>query len=70
MKIQKTKFKGLKMTLTSLTAISPIDGRYNSKTDVLQKYFSESKIGELVKIIYASYIREGHNLVIRNSDDK
>ena len=39
-------------------------GRYN------QKYFSESKIGELFKIIYASYIREGHNLVIRNSDDK
>ena len=32
------------MTLTSLTAISPIDGRYNSKTNVLQKYFSESAL--------------------------
>ena len=27
------------MTLSSLTAISPIDGRYNSKTKNLQKYF-------------------------------
>tara|TARA_B100000700_G_scaffold328199_1_gene445267 strand:- start:2198 stop:3538 length:1341 start_codon:yes stop_codon:yes gene_type:complete len=32
------------MTLTSLTAISPIDGRYHSKTNVLQKYFSESAL--------------------------
>ena len=32
------------MTLNSLTAISPIDGRYNSKTKSLQKYFSESAL--------------------------
>ena len=32
------------MTLSSLTAISPIDGRYNSKTERLQKYFSESAL--------------------------
>ena len=25
----------------SLTAVSPIDGRYNSKTEVLSEYFSE-----------------------------
>ena len=29
------------MTLSSLTAISPIDGRYRSKTEALDKYFSE-----------------------------
>ena len=29
------------MKLNPLTAISPVDGRYRSKTDVLSKYFSE-----------------------------
>jgi adenylosuccinate lyase len=29
------------MSLSPLTAISPIDGRYNSRTVELQKYFSE-----------------------------
>jgi len=29
------------MTLTALNAISPIDGRYRSKTEKLGKYFSE-----------------------------
>ena len=32
------------MTLSSLSAISPIDGRYNSKTVQLQNYFSESSL--------------------------
>ena len=32
------------MTLSPLTAISPIDGRYTSKTENLQKYFSESAL--------------------------
>ena len=41
-----------------------IMGRYN------QKYYSETKIGEIVKIVYASYIREGHDLVIRDSAEK
>ena len=27
--------------MEQLLAISPIDGRYNSKTNVIQKYFSE-----------------------------
>ncbi|MDE6081860.1 MAG: adenylosuccinate lyase, partial [Muribaculaceae bacterium] len=29
------------MTLEQLTAVSPIDGRYRSKTESLDKYFSE-----------------------------
>ena len=29
------------MKLTNLTAVSPIDGRYGSKTQVLSQYFSE-----------------------------
>lgn len=29
------------MKLSSLTAVSPIDGRYRSKTDILSQYFSE-----------------------------
>ena len=33
-----------KMTLTSLTAITPIDGRYASKTSDLQEFFSESAL--------------------------
>ena len=32
------------MTLTSLTAITPIDGRYASKTSDLQEFFSESAL--------------------------
>ncbi|TAI49134.1 adenylosuccinate lyase [Flagellimonas allohymeniacidonis] len=32
------------MSLTSLTAISPIDGRYSSKTKTLQNYFSEEAL--------------------------
>ena len=44
--------------------IKKIMGRYN------QRYYSETKIGEIVKIVYASYIREGHDLVIRDSAEK
>ena len=29
------------MELSPLTAVSPIDGRYNSKTSMLADYFSE-----------------------------
>lgn len=32
------------MNLTPLTAVSPIDGRYNSKTNVLSRYFSEAAL--------------------------
>jgi hypothetical protein len=38
-----------------------IIGRYN------QKYFSEQKIGEIVKKLYEQEIRQGHNLTIRLS---
>ena len=36
-------------------------GRYN------KEYFSETKIGEIVKKLYEQEIREGHNLSIRTS---
>ena len=32
------------MNLTSLTAITPIDGRYTTKTSILQDYFSEAAL--------------------------
>jgi len=35
------KHKKLSMNLNDLTAISPVDGRYRSKTDSLAAYFSE-----------------------------
>tara|TARA_Y100000590_G_scaffold420543_1_gene523346 strand:- start:1191 stop:1355 length:165 start_codon:yes stop_codon:yes gene_type:complete len=38
-------------------------GRYN------QEFFTESKIGEIVKKLYEQEIRKGHNLTIRVSDD-
>ena len=34
----------MKMAITPLTAITPIDGRYIEKTSVLQDYFSESAL--------------------------
>ena len=43
------------MNLTSLTAITPIDGRYANKTDDLQEFFSESgliKYRVMVEIEY------------------
>ena len=36
-------------------------GRYN------QEYFTEQKIGEIVKKLYEQEIRQGHNLTIRLS---
>ena len=38
------KIKTQKMALNPLTAITPIDGRYNNKTSDLQAYFSESAL--------------------------
>ena len=38
-------------------------GRYN------QEYFSEAKIGEIVKKLYEQEIKQGHNLSIRLSKD-
>ena len=39
-------------------------GKYN------QKYFSEAKIGEIVKLVYATYIQQGHDLIIRETKNK
>jgi len=36
-------------------------GRYN------QEYFSEQKIGEIVKKLYEQQIKQGHNITIRLS---
>ena len=36
-------------------------GRYN------QEYFSEQKIGEIIKKLYEQEVRQGHNLTIRLS---
>ena len=41
-----------------------IMGRYN------QEYFSETKIGEIVKLVYATYIQQGHDLIIRETKNK
>jgi hypothetical protein len=38
-------------------------GRYN------QEYFSEAKIGEIVKKLYEQQIKQGHDLSIRISKD-
>ena len=35
-----------------------------------QKYFSEQKIGEIVKKLYEQEIRQGHNLTIRLSKNR
>tara|TARA_Y100000590_G_C15633446_1_gene982067 strand:+ start:82 stop:249 length:168 start_codon:yes stop_codon:yes gene_type:complete len=47
-----------------LDDMKQILGRYN------QKYYSEAKIGEIVKIVYDNLVREGHDLVIRDSEEK
>ena len=47
-----------------LDDMKQILGRYN------QKYYSESKIGEIVKIVYDNLVREAHDLVIRDSEEK
>ena len=35
-----------------------------------KKYFSEAKIGEIVKLVYATYIQQGHDLIIRETKNK
>jgi len=39
-------------------------GKYNSE------FYSETQIGEVVKMIHATHIREGHDLVIRQIKKK
>lgn len=43
------------MTLTSLTAISPVDGRYHKQTEVLSEYFSESALIRYRLLVEAEY---------------
>ena len=43
------------MSLNSLTAISPIDGRYKSKTERLKNYFSESALIKYRVLIEVEY---------------
>lgn len=43
------------MSLNALTAISPIDGRYTSKTEKLQNYFSESALIKYRILIEVEY---------------
>jgi len=38
-------------------------GRYN------KEYFSEQKIGEIIKKLYEQEIKQGHNLSIRSSKE-
>ena len=40
------------MKLDLLTAISPIDGRYRGKTDVLAAYFSEFALIKYLSLIH------------------
>jgi len=44
------------MTLNALTAISPIDGRYQSKTQELQAYFSEFGLIKYRVIVEVEYL--------------
>ncbi|MCH2604473.1 MAG: hypothetical protein MKZ80_03635 [Candidatus Nitrosopelagicus sp.] len=39
-------------------------GKYNNE------FYSETQIGEVVKMIHATHIREGHDLVIRQIKKK
>ena len=43
------------MSLSELTAISPIDGRYASKTEKLRDYFSESALIKYRILIEVEY---------------
>lgn len=49
-------FKKTEMILNALTAISPIDGRYQSKTQELQPYFSEFGLIKYRVIVEVEYL--------------
>ena len=53
----------LTMSLNTLTAISPVDGRYNKTTRVLQKYFSESAL-----IKYRVHVEIEYFIALCNSE--
>ena len=61
------------MKLSELTSISPIDGRYRSKTKELNKYFSESALIRyriLVEIEYFISLCEIPLPQLKNFDNK
>ena len=62
------------MNLTELTAVSPIDGRYASKTDPLKPYFSEFaliKYRALVEVRWLQYLARCTNIPeLPNFSDK
>jgi len=39
------------MTLSALTALSPLDGRYHGKVEALRGHFSEHKSVSLYRVI-------------------
>jgi adenylosuccinate lyase len=57
------------MTLNALTAISPIDGRYHSKTSELQAYFSEYALIKYRVIVEVKYLSALVNLGIDGLHD-
>lgn len=57
------------MSLNTLTAISPIDGRYNGKTKELQNYFSEFGLIKYRVLIEVEYLIALVNSNIENLSD-
>jgi adenylosuccinate lyase len=57
------------MILNSLTAISPIDGRYHNKTKELQKFFSEFGLIRYRVLVEIQYFISLTNLEIRGLED-
>jgi adenylosuccinate lyase len=51
------------MSPTEQTAISPIDGRYRSKVEVLSKYFSESALIKYRFLVEVKYFIALHNIL-------
>jgi adenylosuccinate lyase len=57
------------MILNSLTAISPIDGRYHNKTKELQKFYSEFGLIRYRVLVEIQYFISLTNLKIRGLED-
>lgn len=57
------------MNLNALTAISPIDGRYHSKTSELQTYFSEYALIKYRVIVEIKYLRALVNTGVEGLED-
>jgi adenylosuccinate lyase len=57
------------MNLNSLTAVSPIDGRYHNKTKDLQKFFSEFGLIKYRVLIEIQYFIDLSKLKIKGLED-